>query len=237
MREEEQLDLVAGRVDHIVYRNEDGSFAVLELDDGRDLVTVVGSFGDVYEGEELEVRGRFVTHPTFGTQLKAVYFERSLPATAGAMKSYLGSGVIKGIGPKTAERIVAHFGTQTLEVILKTPEQLTAVRGISADKARMLGDEVKRMFGLRELIAFLEPYGIKAQTAVAAFSRYGAETLELIDYSPEIETYLKIICFPTTPGHCGCLLFDIAELKIAEDSGDTGNAKLRYFAKMLESVM
>ena len=65
---------------------------------------------------------------------------------------------------------------------------------------------------------------------------YG-ETLELIDYSPEIETYLKIICFPTTPGHCGCLLFDIAELKTAKDSGDTGNAKLRYFAKILENVM
>ncbi len=184
MREEEQLDCVAGRVDHIVYRNEDGSFAVLEVDDGRDLITVVGSFGDVYEGEELEVRGHFVTHPTFGTQLKAVYFERRLPETAGAIKAYLGSGVIKGIGPKTAERIVALFGSDTLEVILKSPEQLTAVKGISTDKARMLGEEVKRMFGLRELIAFLEPYGIRAQTAVAAFSRYGAETLELIESNP-----------------------------------------------------
>lgn len=64
---------------------------------------------------------------------------------------------------------------------------------------------------------------------------YG-ETLELIDYSPEIDTYLKVICFPTAPGHCGCFLFDISKLKIAQDSGDTGNAKLRYFAKILEQL-
>ena len=65
---------------------------------------------------------------------------------------------------------------------------------------------------------------------------YG-ETLELIDHSPEIDTYLKIICFPTQPGHCGCLLFDIAEMQFAEDSGDSHNAKLRYFAKMLEKLV
>ena len=119
------------------------------------------------------MRGHLVTHPTFGTQLKAVYFERRLPETAGAIKAYLGSGVIKGIGPKTAERIVALFGSDTLEVILKKPGAADGGEGYLRRQGAYAGEEVKRMFGLRELIAFLEPYGIRAQTAVAALAATG----------------------------------------------------------------
>ena len=174
---EEKLN---GVVEQIVFKNEDTGFAVIELAADEELVTAVGEMAAVSEGEEVELTGSFVNHPTFGPQFKVEVCEYKMPQTASAILRYLSGGVLPGIGPATARRIVEAFGEETLEVIASQPERLAGIRGLTLRKAKAISEEFRRIFGVREAMSYLAGLGIPAGSALAVYRHYGAYTIDLV---------------------------------------------------------
>ncbi len=183
---ENELIHIEGTVETVLFCNEQNGYIVLDLDTGGDYVTVVGELGTIEEGEELRLTGKYVTHPKFGAQFRAEACERKLPATETAILKYLSSGVIKGIGPTLAKRMVEEFGDKTLEVIENTPEDLIKVKGMSAKKADEISQEFRRIFGIRALMIFLAGYGVSPSVAVSAWKRWGQFAVEQIKANPYI---------------------------------------------------
>ena len=182
--QDEQLLELSGSVEQIVFRNEKNGYTILEINDGRELVTVVGSMPWVSVGEELRIMGTWVRHPTFGTQFKAEAFERYKPATASAILKYLSSGAVKGIGPSLAAQIVEAFGEHTLDVMENEPERLAAIKGISAAKARKFSNEIQRAHGIREAMVRLGSYGISPEEALRIWKQFGPQCTDLIQENP-----------------------------------------------------
>ena len=115
--------ILEGVVENVLFRNVENGYIVFDLDAGGELITAVGEIGEVEEGEKLRLEGNYVNHAKFGTQFNAEYCERMLPNTAVHIQKYLSSGVIKGIGPSLAKKIVSVFGDKTCEVMENTPEK------------------------------------------------------------------------------------------------------------------
>lgn len=182
--QKEQLCRLEGSVDSVIYKNEANGFAVLTLDSGGEPVTVVGELGNVDEGEELSLTGEYINHKKFGMQFKAHLCERALPQTASAIQKYLASGVIKGVGPVFAKKIVMQFGENSLEVLENAPERLCEVEGITKRKANKISEEFKRVFGVRSLMVYLAKYGISASVGVRAWKKWGNLALEVINRNP-----------------------------------------------------
>ena len=178
------MEHLSGSVEHITFANADTGFAVVELDADGELVTAVGTMPGVAEGEEVELEGEFVTHPSFGPQFKVGSFTCRLPQDTAAVLRYLASGVLPGIGPITARRIVDEFGADTLFVIENQPELLAKVKGMTAAKARAASEEFRRVFGVREAITALARLGLSAASAIALYRALGPATLDLIHENP-----------------------------------------------------
>jgi len=181
---EVQLLKLQGTVEHIVYSSENTGYTVMEIDSNGELITVVGILPSIGEGEELVLTGKYTSHPTYGQQFRAELCERSLPATASAIRKYLASGAIKGIGPKTAIRIVEHFGDNSLEIIEKSPEKLSQINGISARKAREISEEYKHIFGIRSVMLFLSKYNIDPAAAIRVWKTWGMLAVDVITADP-----------------------------------------------------
>ncbi|MBP1581026.1 MAG: ATP-dependent RecD-like DNA helicase [Oscillospiraceae bacterium] len=183
---EKQLTTLSGTVETVVYSNEDSGFTVLELNNGSELITVVGELMGAVEGEKLLLHGAYTVHPNYGTQFKASACERTLPATAAAIEQFLANGAIKGIGPVLANRLVKAFGDETLEVMEKEPQRLLQIPGISPAKCDKIAEEVSRLFGVRMVMLFLSRFGIHAATAIEVWKRYGTGTEELVRENPYV---------------------------------------------------
>lgn len=179
-----ELVTLTGTVEGIVFASEDSGFAVLELAANEELVTVVGTLYGIAVGEEVTLHGRYSSHPTYGQQFKAEAFERKLPATANAILKYLSSGAIKGIGPRTAVRIVKEFGDDTLSVIEKEPERLAALSGISLKKAQKISEEYKHIFGIRSVMLELSKYQIEPAAAIRVWKQWGMLATDVIRDDP-----------------------------------------------------
>lgn len=175
---------IEGTVEDVLFCNEQNGYIVLDLETGGDYVTVVGELGTIEEGEELRLTGKYVTHPKFGAQFRAVACERKMPATESAILKYLASGVIKGIGPTLAKRLVEEFGDKTLEIIENDPDRLATVKGMSERKAEEINLEFKKIFGIRALMIFLAGYGVSPSIAVCAWKRWGQFAVEVIKSNP-----------------------------------------------------
>lgn len=181
---EDQTLHMEGTVENVLFRNEHNGYMVLDLNAGGELITVVGEIGDVDEGEQLILEGKYVTHPRFGTQFQAQYCERKLPADALNIQRYLASGAIKGIGPSLAKKIVDVFGARTLEIMEKEPTKLLEIRGISPKKCESIAQEVKEIFALRGIMTFLSQYGIRSKYAMRVYQRFGSGAREMICANP-----------------------------------------------------
>ncbi|MDD6033661.1 MAG: ATP-dependent RecD-like DNA helicase [Oscillospiraceae bacterium] len=175
---------VSGVVDDVTYVNPETGFAVIELNTGEEILPVVGELYGVSAGEELRLTGSFSSHPRFGRQFKALAFERSLPAGAVAIRKFLSSGAVKGIGAVLAERIVDQFGDDTLEILEQTPGRLSEVRGISPKKAEALTAELQQLFGMRTVMMFLTAYGITPAEAVRVWKKWGIIAVDVIKDNP-----------------------------------------------------
>ena len=183
---EKQLSILTGTVETVVYSNEDSGFTVLELNNGKELITVVGELMGAVEGEKLTLHGVYTVHPNYGSQFKASACERTLPATAAAIEQFLANGAVKGVGPVLASRLVQAFGDDTLEVMEKEPQRLTEIPGISPAKCEKIAQEVSRLFGVRMTMLFLSRFGIDASTSIEIWKRYGSGTQELVSENPYI---------------------------------------------------
>lgn len=173
-----------GTVEHIVFQNEKNQYTVLELLTEDELVVVVGILPYISQGEEVKVIGEWTKHASFGTQFKASAFERRKPKTAAAMLKYLSGGAVKGVGPSTAQRIVDTFGENALEVIENEPERLAQIKGITKAKAREISEEIKKVYGIRELMLYLSGFGVKPEEAVRVWKMYGDASREKIRENP-----------------------------------------------------
>lgn len=182
----DNLEKIQGEVDSVVYRNEDNGFAVIMLKWDDDLITVVGELGNVEEGEELVCAGRFVTHQKFGEQFKCEICERSLPTSPSAIKRYLASGVIKGIGAVLAKNIVDAFGEETLDIIENAPERLTEVNGITSKKAQSISEAFRTTFAVRSLMIYLNSFDVPASVGIRAWKRWGDSAEAMIKSNPYV---------------------------------------------------
>ncbi len=182
---EQELEILQGAVSAVVYQNYENGYAVLRLNlDGGQTVTVVGTIPLPAVGERLMVTGKWSTHSNYGRQFEAEFLERLMPQTSVEILNYLSSRVIKGIGPRTASRIVEMFGEQTLAIMEREPERLSEVPGISREKARKIGEEFKLHVGIRQIMEFFALHHLSAELAVQVYKRYGDSTMELLYDDP-----------------------------------------------------
>lgn len=178
------MEQLTGYVEHIIYRNADNGYTVLNLVSGEDEITCVGSFSAIAEGENIEATGEYTEHPTYGRQFKVDSFEEKAPEDEEAIERYLGSGAIKGIGLALAARIVRRFKDDTFRIIEEEPERLAEIKGISQRKAMEIANQVNEKRDLRQAMIFLQQYGITMNLAVKVYQAYGQEIYEIIRQNP-----------------------------------------------------
>lgn len=178
------MEKLAGYVEHIIYRNTDNGYTVLNLVSGEDEITCVGIFSTIAEGKNIEATGDYTDHPTYGTQFKVVSFEEKAPEDQEAIERYLGSGAIKGIGLAMAARIVRRFKEDTFRIIEEEPERLAEVKGISERKAMEIASQVNEKRDLRQAMIFLQQFGITMNLAVKIYNKYGQEVYGILKENP-----------------------------------------------------
>ena len=182
---EMEMEVLQGTISAVVYQNYDNGYTVLRLAlGGGKTATVVGTIPLPTVGEKLMVTGRWSSHQSYGKQFEAEFLERMMPQSAMEILQYLSSRVIKGIGPKMAARIVERFGSDTLLVIEREPLRLAEVSGISAEKAKTIGEEFRLQVGMRQLMEFFALHQLPADLAVRTYKIYGDSTVELLYDDP-----------------------------------------------------
>ena len=167
----QERELLRGTVGAVLFYNAENGYTVLKMqcEDGE-LVTVVGMIPMAVVGERLLVTGHWVSHSTYGRQFEAEFLERLMPESKKEIAAYLASGTIKGVGAKTAQKIVAQFGTEALDVLENDPQRLTEISGITPRKAREISESFCRQAGIRRLVEYLCVNGLPAELAVRGLS-------------------------------------------------------------------
>lgn len=178
-----QKATVKGLVDNITYTNPDNGYCICSIDCEGEEITLVGCIPGISEGEYIFAEGKWTTHPTYGEQFSVESYRRELPATTEAMLSYLSSGVIKGIGPVTAKRIVDKFGEDTLKVIEEHPEYLTDIKGISPKKVSEICESFKNQYGMRQVMLYFEGM-LSPRLALKAYKKWGNASVDVLKNNP-----------------------------------------------------
>ncbi len=195
-----EMEILQGAIGAVVFQNYDNGYAVLRLScDNGQTVTVVGTIPMPNVGERLMVTGKWATHPGYGRQFEAEFLERLMPQTTAEILTYLSSRAVKGIGPKTAARIVQMFGEQTLQVMEREPERLALVSGISDAKARQIGEAFRLQVGMRQLMEFFALHQLPAELAVRTYKKYGDTAMDLLYDDP------YMLCDEEMDSHFGAI--------------------------------
>ncbi|MEU9373082.1 ATP-dependent RecD-like DNA helicase [Streptomyces sp. NPDC048255] len=182
-----QQAVVEGVLERITYANEDSGYTVARVDTGRgsgDLLTVVGALLGAQPGESLRMEGRWGSHPQYGKQFTVENYRTVLPATIQGIRRYLGSGLIKGIGPKIADRIVEHFGTDTLDVIEGEPKRLIEVPGLGPKRTKLIGAAWEEQKAIKEVMVFLQGVGVSTSIAVRIYKKYADASISVVKNQP-----------------------------------------------------
>ncbi|MFB7293765.1 SF1B family DNA helicase RecD2 [Actinacidiphila glaucinigra] len=182
-----QLAEVEGVLERITYANEETGYTVARVDTGRganDLLTVVGALLGAQPGESLRLHGRWGSHPQYGKQFTVENYTTVLPATIQGIRRYLGSGLIKGIGPRFAERIVEHFGLDSLDVIEQEPERLIEVPGLGPKRTALIAAAWEEQKSIKEVMVFLQGVGVSTSLAVRIFKKYGDSSIGVVKNEP-----------------------------------------------------
>ncbi|MCI8413120.1 MAG: ATP-dependent RecD-like DNA helicase [Clostridia bacterium] len=176
--------IIRGGIDEIRFRNDENGYTILVLDCEGEPLVCVGTFPPVSEGEYVSLEGDFVVHARFGKQFKVTGVQASQPDTLDGIVRYLGSGLIRGIGPKTALAIVDKFGKDTFAVIEKNPARLATVKGVSKSKAVEIAANFRKIESMRQAMVFLQGHGIPLGTSLKIYKKYGDETVNVLSANP-----------------------------------------------------
>ncbi|MFD7510331.1 ATP-dependent RecD-like DNA helicase [Streptomyces sp. NPDC059853] len=179
--------VIEGVLERITYANEENGYTVARVDTGRgggELLTVVGALLGAQVGESLRMEGRWGSHPSYGRQFTVENYTTVLPATVQGIRRYLGSGLIKGIGPKTAERIVEHFGVATLEVIEADPGRLIEVPGLGPKRTELIAAAWVEQKAIKEVMVFLQGVEVSTSIAVRIYKKYGDASISVVKNQP-----------------------------------------------------
>ncbi|HWU40192.1 MAG TPA: helix-hairpin-helix domain-containing protein, partial [Candidatus Acidoferrum sp.] len=218
--------MIEGAVARITYMSEESQYVVARLDvPGKpDPVTVVGTMASLTPGEMLRVHGRWSHHPKYGEQFKVERYESIVPATITGIQKYLGSGMIKGIGPIFAQRLVEAFGAETLKVIEQTPARLNEVEGIGPIRQQRITAAWTEQREIREVMLFLQGHGVSPAFAVKIFKKYGQAAIATVRENPyRLAQDIRGIGFKTAD-------------KIARELGVLADSPLRAAAGILHTL-
>ena len=195
--------VLKGEIETIIYRNESNAYTIAnmnvsEIDESLKIdnteITVVGYLPFVNKGDILKLTGEIITHPDYGEQFKIKAYEKVMPETLEALEKYLGNGLIKGIGPATAKKIVKKFKEKTVEVIKNEPERLEEIKGITSKKALDISESFIENWELWQIVGFLERFGIGAQSAQNIFKKLGNDAIDKIKKDPYILEETGVRC-------------------------------------------
>lgn len=179
--------VLEGVLERITYANEENGYTVARVDTGRgagDLLTVVGSLLGAQPGESLRMEGRWGSHPQFGKQFHVDNYTTILPATIQGIRRYLGSGLIKGIGPVMADRITTHFGVDTLDIIEQQPKRLVEVPGLGPKRTKMIAAAWEEQKAIKEVMVFLQTVGVSTSIAVRIYKKYEDASISVVKNQP-----------------------------------------------------
>jgi exodeoxyribonuclease V alpha subunit len=182
----DNLSKISGQIERITFANEENGFTIakLKVKGEKELVTIIGTFPGINPGEILELLGEWSNHPKFGTQFKAVKFKSVIPATVAGIEKYLGSGLIKGIGPIMASRLVKHFKESTLDIIDTDPDRLAEVEGIGEKRVQMIRNAWDAQKEIREVMVFLQGHGVSSTYAAKIYKQYGKDSIKVVQENP-----------------------------------------------------
>ncbi|MFI5659311.1 ATP-dependent RecD-like DNA helicase [Streptomyces sp. NPDC051684] len=178
---------IEGVLERITYANEETGYTVGRVDTGRgagDLLTVVGSLLGAQVGESLRMEGRWGSHPQYGKQFTVENYRTMLPATIQGIRRYLGSGLVKGIGPVFADRITQHFGLDTLDIIEQEPKRLIEVPGLGPKRTKKIADAWEEQKAIKEVMVFLQSVGVSTSIAVRIYKKFGDASISVVKNQP-----------------------------------------------------
>lgn len=178
------MEQLEGYVEHIIFRNAENGYTVMNVVCGQEEITCVGSMQYIDEGEMIEARGHYIEHPVYGQQFQMESYEIKVPTDILSIERYLGSGAIKGVGAALAGRIVRRFKGDTFRIIEEEPERLAEVKGISERKAREIAEQIDEKRDLRKATIFLQQYGISTALSVKIYEQYGQKIYQIIKENP-----------------------------------------------------
>ncbi|CAL9467727.1 ATP-dependent RecD-like DNA helicase [Streptomyces sp. enrichment culture] len=184
---ERRLAVLEGVLERITYANEENGYTVARVDTGRgagDLLTVVGALLGAQVGESLRMEGRWGSHPQYGKQFHVENYTTVLPATVQGIRRYLGSGLVKGIGPVFADRITQHFGLDTLKIIEEEPERLIEVPGLGPKRTKKIADAWEEQKAIKEVMLFLQTVEVSTSIAVRIYKKYGDASISVVRNQP-----------------------------------------------------
>lgn len=175
-----------GQLEEIIYQNETNSYTIAELSTDEEIYTIVGYLPFINEGDFLSLEGKFVTHQDYGRQFKIDTFEKKMPETKESLERYLASGIVKGIGPSTAKKIVEKFGDETISIFKFEPKRLAEIKGISENGAIEMADEFNTKWDLWQIVGYLEKFGINASNSKKVYEVLGNDAIEEIQKNPYV---------------------------------------------------
>ncbi len=178
------MEILRGVIERITFHNPENGYTVAKVATRQGLVTVVGNMAGVHVGASVELHGEWTNHPRFGRQWKVTSYRLDAPATVVGIEKYLGSGLIKGIGPVTAKRIVKHFGVDALRIIDEEPDRLREVVGVGEKRIAMIKQAWAEQRQIKEVMIFLQSHGVSTGLAVKITKRYGDAAIDVLQNNP-----------------------------------------------------
>ena len=175
---------IRGQITSIIYENEINGYMVAEFKTAEEETVITGYLPFINNGDSLKVTGKFVTHQEYGRQFKVETFEKIMPETLDALERYLSGGIITGVGPATAKKIIKKFGEETIHVLRFEPDKLSQVKGINTEKAAKISEEFTEKWELWEIVGFLEKFGISAANSKKVYEAFGKNAVNEIEANP-----------------------------------------------------
>ncbi|MEA5551964.1 ATP-dependent RecD-like DNA helicase [Anabaena cylindrica UHCC 0172] len=219
-------ETITGVVERLTFYSGESGYTVARLTRSsiKDLTTIVGSFANIQPGQTLQLTGFWREHPQYGSQFQVINYKETKPATLTGIEKYLGSGLIKGVGPVTAKRIVAHFGTETLEIIENQIDRLIEVNGIAKKRIKLIKNAWETQKAIKEVMVFLQGHGVSTIYAVKIYKQYGDKAIAVVTNNPyQLATDIYGIGFLTAD-------------KIARNLGVPADSQFRYCAGLVHAL-